>query len=160
MAMAEDDDLIVNAVLLSLFPSIARLKDYLAQSLDDCPTLIQDNDPTEYKDLLHNTLVANNHSSHSHAQILVPGAVANDSLLPPFPRNSPLGTIGNHNEIVDLAIEQTCPKTRSWFNGMTNILAIGYTNSRQTQFQQAKNYFPNTLEAFVRSPQWEVLLSR
>ncbi|KAF9360598.1 hypothetical protein BGX26_008583, partial [Mortierella sp. AD094] len=142
---------ITNAVLLTLFPKICRLDDYLARHLE--LEFVNELDSTDFKELLHNTLVANNTA-------LATNVKPDTTLNKPFPSRNKPNPEGNQNEIVDQAIELTCPNNRSWFSGSFNILAIGYSNSRRSQSQQAENYFVNTLEAFVRSPLWETLLKR
>jgi hypothetical protein len=50
-------DQITNAVLLTVFPSLCRLDEYLRIHLEPGLEFIQESDPSNYKALMHDTLV-------------------------------------------------------------------------------------------------------
>ncbi|KAF9398344.1 hypothetical protein BGX21_007910 [Mortierella sp. AD011] len=110
---------ITNAILLTLFPRICRLDEYLAGHLEF--EFVNEHDSTDFKELLHNTLVANNNE-------LAKNVKPDTALNKPFPCENKPNSEGNQNKIVDQAIELTCPNNRSWFSGSFNILALGYSN--------------------------------
>ncbi|KAF8983482.1 hypothetical protein BGZ46_010157 [Entomortierella lignicola] len=127
---------ITNAVLLTLFPKICRLDEYLSEHLQ--LEFMYEFDSLDYKELLNKTLVANNAA-------LVTSTKANiTTTSKPFPTGNKPNPEGSQNEVT----------------GSSNILAVGYSNPRRCHSQQAENYFVNTLEAFVRSSIWETLLRR
>lgn len=49
---------ITNAVLLTTFPKLSRLDDFLQERLDHGLAFIQSDDSSDYKNLLHSTLVS------------------------------------------------------------------------------------------------------
>ncbi|KAG0217535.1 hypothetical protein BGX33_010303 [Mortierella sp. NVP41] len=149
--MSDSKTAITNAVLLTLFPKLQRLGQYLVTNLHGQLTVVCSNDSTEYRKLLHDTLVG-----PTPAASLEAGGVHATS----FPTENAPWPEGSQNFIVDIAIEQTCPPTRSWFDGKYNILATGYKNPRRIAGQKAQKYHENTLQLFVRSAHWETLLRR
>ena len=56
--MDESNAAITNAVLLTLFPGLQRLGQFLDTNLNGHPTVVCSDDPPGYKCLLHDTLVA------------------------------------------------------------------------------------------------------
>ncbi|KAG0320324.1 hypothetical protein BGZ99_004568 [Dissophora globulifera] len=158
--MAGSADAITNAVLLTLFPALRRLDAYLDAHLAPGMTILRDDDPTEYRDMLHSTLVADTDSSILSTTTASTTMDVGLYSTARFPTTSQPDPRGKQSEIVRRAIEQTCPNKRSWHGQTTNILAIGYVNSRRSSHQQAENFFKNTLQTFVLSDHWETLLRR
>ncbi|KAG0296419.1 hypothetical protein BGZ96_009502 [Linnemannia gamsii] len=149
--MPESHTAITNAVLLTLLPNLQRLGQFLDAKLNGHLTVVCSDDPVEYKDLLHDTLIAPTPA----VALKVAGIHAK-----PFPTENMPCPDGVQDAVVNMAIDQTCAPTREWFNGKYNILTAGYRNSRRSSGQRAQKYHENTLETFVRSAQWETLLQR
>ncbi|KAI1315063.1 hypothetical protein EDD11_001356 [Mortierella claussenii] len=167
--MSHVKSLVSNAILLSLFPSIGPLRDYLEENLDERRALVHDNDSAAYKKLLVSTLVATNRSStalSANARESWPSAVSS------FPRRSPANPEGNQDEVRQLLVSRYPTILTVSIHPHHSYVAsdCGRSHridmsqdaklSRQAPHQQAKHHFPNTLEEFVRSEIWWTLLRR
>lgn len=89
-AMAESNAAITNAVLLTLLPGLQRLGQFLDTNLNGQPTVVCNDDPAEYKCLLHDTLVAP-----------TPAAAMKDAgvAIQPFPTESRQSPGGRQDDV-------------------------------------------------------------
>ncbi|KAF9943040.1 hypothetical protein BGZ67_007685 [Mortierella alpina] len=155
---------ITNAVLCTLFPTLCTLDEFLEVQLDVQQALVYESDRAEFKDLLQCTLVADT-MLELEEHLVVPteneraGSRA-DTTAPHFTEMT-REAISNQDKVVTRAIEQLYRRMRSVYEEQFNVLVAGSQGQGPIRSNSlTENRFPNTLQDFVRSSLWEILLQR
>ncbi|KAF9962271.1 hypothetical protein BGZ72_008406 [Mortierella alpina] len=154
---------ITNAVLCTLFPALCTLDEFLEVQLNVQQALVYETDTAEFKDLLQCTLVADTMlemGEHLVAPADNDPIESSSDTAAPHLESTPEAT-SSQDEIVTRAVKHLYRRMSSVYEEQFNVLVAGSQRQAKTRSNSlAENRFPNTLQDFVRSSLWEILLQR